>query len=294
MLASWVRQGTTTTGTGTITLNGTPASGYQAFSNAFASGDAVPYTIIDGNNRENGYGRLTSGTDWTLSRDVIYETLVSGTYTKNPSASAITLSGSAVVTINASAMSTTTPMQNYDIGATGGNIDLGDAWGVTVNYGGRTFPTADRLFFEPFSFFRPRIIGKLACRVAVANSGAQIKAGIYTATHDGLPDRRLAQVTVDASTTGSKLLSLGGNILLPPGVYFTGIASDDATTVQINGFSAAQYAGGSELGRDSSTTQLDKITCYEDLGGTWTDLPTTATVTSSETHSVVKPQVFMG
>lgn len=293
MQASWVQQGTTTTGTDTITLNGTTSSGYQAFSSAFSSGDAVPYTIIDGNNRETGYGTLTSGANWTLSRDVVYETLVSGTYAKYPSASAITLSGSAVVSINATAMSNVSPVRNYNIGGSGGNIDMGDSYGPSTDFSGRTFPVADRLEFESFSFFRPRIIGKMLARVTVANASAQVKAGIYTSSYDNLPDRRIAQVTFDTSTTGAKVVSLGGNLLLPPGVYFTGIASDDATTVQMNGPGSAA-AGGSELGRNSADAGYGKISCYEDLGASWTDLPTTATVTSSETQTATKPIAGMG
>ena len=293
MQASWVKQGTSTTGTGTITLDGSAPTGYQAFSNAFATGDAIPYTIIDGNNRESGYGTLTSGANWTLSRDVVYETLVSGTYAKYPSASAITLSGSAIVTINASAMSVIAPTTKYQIGA-GGSTDCGDSWGPLTGIAGTTFPVADRLEFESFTFVRPRLISKIGARVTVANGSAQVKAGIYTASYDGLPDKLLATVTIDASSTGAKLNFLSPYLLLPAGVYFTGVASDDATTVQLLGNSAVDAAGGSELGRDFSQTTPGKITCYEDLGASWTDLPTTATVTSSETQTVVRPYVFMG
>ncbi len=293
MSASWVRQGTTTTGTGTITLNGTPDAGFIEFSDAFSDGDVVPYIIEDGANHEIGYGTLSSGTDWTLSRDVIYETLVSGTYATNPSASAITLSGSAVVGTSESAMSVIPPTRNYNVGGTGDNITLGDAWTVTYGRNAKPFLAADRLYFNSLSFFYPRIIGKMVATVSVANASAQVKAGIYD-EHDGLPNNRLAQVTIDCSTTGTKIVSLGGNLLLPAGTYFVGIASDDATTVELLGWSYATYLGGSELGRSNYASSGAAYTCYEDLGASWTDLPTQSTVTDTETNIFLAPHALMG
>lgn len=294
MSASWVRQGTTTATAGTITLNGTPDSGFIGFSDAFTSGDWVAYVIEDGTSREIGIGTLTSGTDWTLSRDVIYETLVSGTYATYPSASAITLSGSAIVGVQATAMSTVSPVRNYSIGGTGNNITWGDTQGYANGYAALSFPTADRLYYEPVSFFYPRIIGKLSLIVTTANSGAQVKAGIYDATYDGLPGNRLAQVTFDCSTTGTKVVSLGGNLLLPAGVYFVGIASDDATTVQARGWSYASYKGGSELGRSGYASVWSCYSAYEDLGASWTDLPTVSGATSANIGNFVRPIAAMG
>jgi hypothetical protein len=65
-----VKETSTTTGTGTLTLAGA-VTGYQAFSAAFADQDRVWYCVTDGTNWEVGYGVFTaSGT--TLSRDKVY------------------------------------------------------------------------------------------------------------------------------------------------------------------------------------------------------------------------------
>ena len=62
-----VKDTTTTTGTGTVTLSGTAPTGYQAFGTAFATGSTrIPYVITDGTNWEVGYGRLATAT--TLER----------------------------------------------------------------------------------------------------------------------------------------------------------------------------------------------------------------------------------
>lgn len=69
VLADRVKDTTTTTGTGTITLSGTPPTGYQAFS-VIGNGNTTYYTIAGGSQWEVGIGTYTSsGT--TLSRDTV-------------------------------------------------------------------------------------------------------------------------------------------------------------------------------------------------------------------------------
>jgi hypothetical protein len=70
-----VKETTTTTGTGTITLAGA-VSGFQAFS-VIGDGNSTYYTIAGGSEWEVGVGTYTSsGT--TLSRDVILESSNAG------------------------------------------------------------------------------------------------------------------------------------------------------------------------------------------------------------------------
>ena len=70
-----VRESSTTTGTGTVTLNGA-YTGYRSFSSAISDGDTVYYVIHNTesgfeNEFEVGLGTFTlSGT--TLSRDTVY------------------------------------------------------------------------------------------------------------------------------------------------------------------------------------------------------------------------------
>lgn len=93
MIANWVRQLTTTTGTGAITLGTTPA-GYVPFSARFANGTEVQYAILDGSNREVGIGTYSSG---VLTRTTKLEKLDGGTWSANPG-TGISLSGNAIVT----------------------------------------------------------------------------------------------------------------------------------------------------------------------------------------------------
>lgn len=86
ILKDRVKETTTTSGTGTVTLAGA-TSGFQSFS-VVGDGNTTYYAIENGNNWEVGVGTYTaSGT--TLSRDTILESSNAG--------SAISLSGTSIV-----------------------------------------------------------------------------------------------------------------------------------------------------------------------------------------------------
>ena len=62
-----VKDTTTTTGTGSITLSGTAPTGFQTFANAFSVGTPFLYCITGGAEWETGTGWLSAST--TLVRD---------------------------------------------------------------------------------------------------------------------------------------------------------------------------------------------------------------------------------
>lgn len=75
--ANRVKDTTTTTGTGSLTLAGSPPTGFVAFSAAFNTGDRVYYTIDDGAGAwEVGVGTLSGAT--TLTRDTVLSSSNSG------------------------------------------------------------------------------------------------------------------------------------------------------------------------------------------------------------------------
>lgn len=70
VLADRVQDLTLTTGTGTVTLTGTPTVGYQSFGAAIGNGNTTYYTITGGSQFEVGIGTYTAaGT--SLSRDTV-------------------------------------------------------------------------------------------------------------------------------------------------------------------------------------------------------------------------------
>lgn len=64
-----VKDTTTTTGTGNITLSGSAPTGYQTFANAYATGTPFMYCIEGGSEWETGIGYLSAST--TLVRDTV-------------------------------------------------------------------------------------------------------------------------------------------------------------------------------------------------------------------------------
>lgn len=66
-----VKDTTTTTGTGAITLSGSPPTGFQAFS-AIGNGNECAYTIVGGGQWETGIGTYSSSGP-SLSRDTVLD-----------------------------------------------------------------------------------------------------------------------------------------------------------------------------------------------------------------------------
>lgn len=69
--ADRVKDSSTTTGTGDVTLSGSAPSGFQAFASRFAVGDRFFYAIVGGAEWEVGEGRLSAST--TLVRERVLQ-----------------------------------------------------------------------------------------------------------------------------------------------------------------------------------------------------------------------------
>jgi hypothetical protein len=66
-----VKDTTTTTGTGDITLAGSPPTGFQTFSTVYAVGDLVPYAIAPDSGSEWEVGRGVYSATNTLQRTIV-------------------------------------------------------------------------------------------------------------------------------------------------------------------------------------------------------------------------------
>jgi len=224
MQASWVRESTATTGTGTITLGGASA-GYIQFEDAFTTTNVVHYTITDGNNRETGIGTLTTGGSWTLSRDQIFEKLDNGTYSNWP-ATGISLSGTAIIGISPNAGSTFTPSVDYVFT---GHYSL--AAGLVGTTGANPV-AANRLYVLPFVLQGPKKISSIVAYVSTQDAGATVtRIGIYGPDETGKPEFLLADVGIDVTSTGLKSTALGSPIYLNPGIYYAAFVTDGTPSV---------------------------------------------------------------
>jgi hypothetical protein len=243
MLENWVKETTTTTGTGTITLAGA-VTGFIAFSDVIADGEQVEYFIESGNNRERGIGTFTaSGT--TLARTVILETLVSGTY-DDTSPAAITLAGTSDVYISGPAqrimngpviMVGPTESSSWDCLD---NIAHFDSVSTTVS-------TANRMLITIGPLLVPRIMTTLRFYVATADATCtHLRLGLYKIDKDGEPGDVLydsGDLSASAASTGAKSHTIsGGPIHVPAGIYGAAVVSD-STTLALRGCTYATIAG---------------------------------------------------
>jgi hypothetical protein len=70
-IADRVKDTSTTTGTGSLTLSGTAPTGFQDFNTAFGTSEPFPYVIEGGAEWEVGIGYLSAST--TLVRDTVFQ-----------------------------------------------------------------------------------------------------------------------------------------------------------------------------------------------------------------------------
>ena len=236
MLGNWISETTATTGTGTISLGGAVSADLMAFSAQFVTGDMVHYEIKDGNNRENGYGILTSGTPWTLARTYIKSKWSGGTYTATP-ATGLTLSGSAVVSIDSD---TSTENGDFMTGggvASGQTMDIPDNWGTPASVSGQGFVAAGRANMIPATFDTARLYGTIAFVVSTLDAAAtNTRFAIYKTIPSGIGSLIFDSGDLSAlcSTTGAKTSALASKLLLTPGNYWFGLTSQ-STVLKLYG-----------------------------------------------------------
>lgn len=110
MQANLVNQNVSTSGTGDLVLT-TAVTGFTTIAAVFANNDKLFYSVIDGNNREVGLGTFDA-VNGEITRDKIFETIVAGVF-DNTSPTAISLSGTAVVSVSPSIQALTTHMPTW-------------------------------------------------------------------------------------------------------------------------------------------------------------------------------------
>lgn len=220
MLANGVKETTTTTGTGTITLSA--VTGSVRFAQAFSEGALVSYAIKDGNNWEWGLGNV--GASNTLARSNITATLSAGTYTADGTATALSLSGSAEVICCESAH---TPWQSgqmlHDIrnGADNGNrIYLGV---LSVSSFSTAGLSSGRAVALPFVLDRTTKIVSLSCEVTTALAGDTVDVAIRAKSPDNdYPGAIIWSAVGDSAfaTDAIGVLTKTIDLILPPGLYW--------------------------------------------------------------------------
>lgn len=236
--------GTSTTGTGTLTLAATPAAvgavdfdvWLKATGVGFVSGNAilVSYTVIEYTDTtfvkpkviEKGIGTLTLGasiTAATLARTTpqAKSDANGAAYTVNPSAFSIGTAANVLVFIGASATDLSFCSPYFE-------TSIGDALGVgpvgtTQGTGQTSTLTSGTEIFTPFEWRVPMLVKKATVRCNVAYTGgtpvSNADARIYAIGSNGRPGKLLLDLGLLGSA-GTSLNSAPANV--SSGVHSTG------------------------------------------------------------------------
>lgn len=293
MLGYGVKETTATTGTGTLTLSA--VTNFPRFSQAFAVGDLVFYSLLSsaGEPIESGIG--TVGASNTLARTRPMTTFSGGTY-DNSSPSAVSLSGTTTVIGAALPASNVVCRPNIDSVSSGVFRSLPSAHHVQQYNNTKSFYT-NRCWYVPFLIETMVVINGLSFRSTAGGSSGKVRMGLYRCGADGYIGDLIEQTgdITDITTTGQKSGSIGP-YLLAPGWYFVAMCTNQTVT----GTTIVACASGSNscivqtpFGMNSS---LDPIGMrYQTLSSGWSALPTTpSATTTAETFGVgYMPMAFM-
>lgn len=272
MFWNWAKEESTTTGTGTLSLSA--VSGWPRIASVAPVGEYVSYAILDssGNPIEGGIGKVAAGN--TLERTFVRATYVSSTYDdSNPGAATLAAGTKTVIA---------TPCAGTFMGAaqamnsSAGVRVIHSSHGVMSAGDTRGMGTGNTCFYVPFRLDWGCDIDGLMCQVTTAAAGS-LRLGLYNVGTDGKPANKIIETAdIDTSTTGIKTGSITRRFL-PPGWYFTAIASKGvASVVRANGAgSPGSHYCTTPLGYNDFEYPLSLAT--ETLSGGWSALPATAT-----------------
>lgn len=270
MNANWVKESVSTTGTGgALTLTGA-AAGFIQFSSTYIVGNVIPYTIVEGNNKETGIGVLTNAT--TFTKTTIWEKLEGGVYSKLP-ALGISLTGSAALSVSISAQDVI-PSVTSEVNIGSLNYLVGDYASGTI----ATLSTVlNRITFSPLIVSGPCILSGLTLNVTGLISAAAIQLGLYILDNKTL--RKLdASASIDVSTeTGTVGYKVGafsnGNMGLKPGSYYAAMHCNAAgVVVASRAASSIPFQPGNATGRATNlitTGTAPLAATYGPIDGNW-------------------------
>lgn len=261
MLGRWIKQLTTTTGTGNLTIS--EVTGYPTFVDLFPVNRAFYYTVTDVNGLpiEDGVGHLSGST--TLVRDMILATYVSGTYDDTaPTAASLAAGDKYVIqSVSQAAVAHQIPRQPTTVAAND-NVLVPLNWyspqttGIVPDY-------PDYTYFWPVYLPFGGIVDGFITR---PNGTDTIDWGMYSMGANGLPVERICgdnSISVVSGTNNITLSNTG--YIKGPGWYFI--------AMNVSG-SRSWYYGlhtGGNMGLKQSRTFPEPQAAYRvsQARGTW-------------------------
>lgn len=229
MLDVGIKETTTTTGTGAVTLSAVP--GFVRVSDAFGVGDPVSYCITSGNDREWGIGVVGAGN--TMSRTEVIARLVSGVLTED-GATAINLTGTSevVVTQHNASPAMAEPMVRTPVAAVHlSTILKAGVVGSTIGL------TANRLYAMPFvapAFCAPTGYGLVVTTAVAGTAYVGVADSVGTRAGGYKPGRLIGYGSMSVGTTGIKTdtASTPPPRLKPGHLYWMLLTCSSAATIR--------------------------------------------------------------
>lgn len=275
MLGNWIKQTSTSTGTGNLTLSA--VTGFPTFSNQFAVGEYFYYTVLndsDGTPIESGIGHMSDSA--TLVRDKPLATFVAGTYNDNDPAA---------VTLAAGTKRVICSMEQGALLAAPNNIPTVNSTyrslyptGLIINTTPGVFSLIqDIVYYIPILLNTPRTIDAVQFRLYITGAGSSAYVGIYSAGLDGKPLKRLdVSSSIDTSTTSGVKTGALTKRRYKPGLYYIAISTTGGTAPQIN--QASTSGSVNPLLGGDSVANIGGIGGYYEAAGSGI-LPATANTT---------------
>jgi len=233
MLADWVKETTSTTGTGaTITLTGAVAS-FVRFQDFVPVGATVTVAIKDGNNRE--LVECTLATSTTLTRTRGISKLESGTPSKNH-ATFLSLTSSAEVGIALAAEMAGGSASGLGSNTFGNTIAKRVASAAPMLGSTSTFAmSANTLYLSPYRLDAGMTLAALTTYITSGAAGGNLAIGVWAMAVDGSPGTLLGSTTgVSTTSTGIVRGTVSqSNVHLSPGWYWVGLLSDSTPTIAV-------------------------------------------------------------
>lgn len=294
MLGNGIKQTTTSTGTGNLTL--AAVTGYPKVSDVVPLLFPVAYSLLDASGLllEEGIGHLSDSV--TFVRSMVTATYSASTYsggpanTATPSAVSLTGTTTLIVTPNAASLESMLPA-----------VDRVSSINRVASPANRNLNTSTLALTALRCHYMPSLLRiaspAVNLQINVTTPGAAgtvARLGIYAVLENGYIGPLLATTgDIDVSTTGLKVATLSAPVTLPPGWYYLALVSSGAPTITAFVSNVANSLGGHPLGAVSGG--LGQIEYrYETLASAVLPSAASASTTLSQIGSGNIPAVYVG
>lgn len=274
MLAHWVKQTTTTTGSGALTL--AAVSGFPTLNNAVGLNVPVQYHLLrdsDGKPLESGIGHLSDAT--TFVRDRITSTFKAGVF-DSVGATAVNLGtddaagtwrlvcaplASGIVLAAPGVDGRTAGVKRYMFSGHQPYNNAGDVKTLTAN----------AQYVVPFKLEFESLVSGCAIEVTTPQTGSKARVAVYASAADGFVGAKILETgDISSAVAGVKEAVFLAPKRLTPGWYFVAVMSDAGIGVRAN---AAGQVLSTPFGM---TSALMPIVCrYRTQTSGWTAMPDT-------------------